>query len=60
VEWNAFYKGTIHLHGHQHNHPDYNYHNPEKGLRRYDVGIDAKYMAPVSIDEIINFFDLNS
>lgn len=55
-EWNHFFHGSIHLHGHQHNHADYNCQNRERGLRRYDVGVDANNMSPVSIDEIINFF----
>ena len=48
----------IHLHGHQHNHEDYNYKNLQKGLRKYDVGVDANYMAPVSIEDIVTFFQL--
>lgn len=57
-EWNGYFKGTIHLHGHQHNHEDYNYKNLQKGLRKYDVGVDANYMAPVSIEDIVTFFQL--
>lgn len=55
-EWNHYFRGAIHLHGHQHNHEDYNLMNLEKGLRMYDVGVDANLMAPVSIEEIIDFF----
>ena len=56
-EWNHFFRGAIHLHGHQHNSPEYNILNEEKGLKKYDVGVDANYMKPVSIEEIIEFFD---
>ena len=55
VEWNGYYKGSIMLHGHQHNHADYNAANRKKGLRRYDVGVDANHMAPVSAEEIIRW-----
>lgn len=55
-EWNGYFRGTIQLHGHQHNHVDYNYKNLEKGIRRFDVGVDANYMKPVSIEDIISFF----
>ena len=54
-EWNHFFRGAIHLHGHQHNSPEYNILNEEKGLKKYDVGVDANYMKPVSIEEIIKF-----
>ncbi len=59
LEWNAFYKGSIHLHGHQHNKPDYNFFNLSKAINRYDVGVDANYMSPVSADEIIDFFEVS-
>lgn len=55
-EWNGYFRGTIQLHGHQHNHVNYNYDNLEKGIRRFDVGVDANYMKPVSIEDIIEFF----
>ena len=57
-EWNKFYRGAYHLHGHQHNNSLYNFENLKKGLRRYDVGVDANNFKPVSIDEIIKFFDM--
>ena len=56
VEWNASRRGSIHLHGHQHNHRDYNLANRRAGLLRYDVGVDANDMAPVSAEEILAFF----
>lgn len=58
VEWNGFHRGSIDLHGHQHNHADYNYNNLQNGIRRYDVGVDANYMSPVSAEDIIVFFQL--
>lgn len=57
AEWNGFYHGAIHLHGHQHNHAVVNYRNRDNGLLRYDVGVDANAMAPVSIQEIIAFLN---
>lgn len=58
-EWNGFFRGSIHLHGHQHNRPDYNYENLRQGLCRYDVGVDANYMSPVSAEDILAFFTLS-
>ena len=56
VEWNGSHKGSIELHGHQHNHEDYNYLNKKNGIYRYDVGVDANNMETVSAEEIIAFF----
>ena len=56
LEWNHFFRGSIHLHGHQHNKPEYNLENLKNGIKRYDVGVDANNMTPVSADEIIAFF----
>ena len=42
---------------HQHNHRDYNELMRSKGIRRYDVGVDANEFYPVSIDEIIDFME---
>lgn len=55
LEWPHFYRGAIHLHGHQHNPSDYNKYMKEQGIKRYDVGVDANMYKPVSIDEIIEF-----
>lgn len=56
-EWNHYFRGAIHLHGHQHNHSDYNCKMKLKGLKRYDVGVDANMYRPVSIEEIMRFFE---
>lgn len=55
-EWNGYFRGTFHLHGHQHNHEDYNFNNLQNGMRKFDVGVDANYMRPVCIENIITFF----
>lgn len=56
AEWNGIRKGAIHLHGHQHNLPVYNYQQKQAGVFRYDVGVDANNFTPVSIDSIVKFF----
>ena len=56
LEWNGRGKGAIALHGHQHNHKDYNVENRRNRILRYDVGVDANNMQPVSAEEIIEFF----
>lgn len=56
LEWNGCGKGSIALHGHQHNHKNYNAENRKKGILRYDVGVDANDMTPISAKEIIDFF----
>lgn len=56
LEWNGFYKNSIHLHGHQHNNSFYNEMNRHNNVLRYDVGVDANDYKPVSINEIITFF----
>lgn len=55
--WNGCHKGTIHLHGHLHSKEEYNYENLNKGLKRFDVGVDANNMYPISIEDIITFFN---
>jgi calcineurin-like phosphoesterase family protein len=53
TEWNSKKRGTIHLHGHIHSDISYNLEMIEKGIKIYDVGVDANNYSPVSIDEII-------
>ena len=58
AERDRSHHGSVHLHGHQHNKPEYNSSNAKQGLLRYDVGVEANAMASVSIDEILNFFKI--
>ena len=46
-EWNGYFRGSVHLHGHQHNHI------PVTADRRIDVGVDAWNFCPVSIERLI-------
>ena len=55
AEWNHFYHGSIHLHGHAHNHLEYNLKQKELGRKIYDVGVDANDYRPVSIYEILDW-----
>ncbi len=57
ISWNGSERGSYHLHGHQHNIPEYNITMRIAGTRRYDVGVDANDFKPVSIEEIIVFFE---
>lgn len=57
VEWPKSRHGSIHLHGHQHNKPEYNQVQKTLSKLRYDVGVDANYYCPVSLNEILQFFE---
>lgn len=57
LDWEgAHSKGSYMLHGHMHNFAEYNRSNRDKGIRRYDVGVDANEYRPVSLQEIVDFF----
>ena len=62
LSWRGAFQGSYMVHGHTHNHSDYNERNKEKGLRRYDVGVDANEYCPVRIQDILAYFpeDKNS
>lgn len=57
MDWRGLGHGSIHLHGHIHSNPAYNEMNRAGGMLRYDVGVDANGYAPVSLEEILAFFD---
>lgn len=50
-------RGSIQLHGHIHSRPEYNERSRGRRLFRYDVGVDANGYRPVSIEEVMAFFD---
>ena len=57
LSWPKKNSGGIHLHGHIHARQDYNLMNREEGILRYDVGVDANQFMPVSLQQILSFFD---
>lgn len=58
ADWAGKGRGSIHLHGHIHSHgPAYNEACRQRGLLRYDVGVDANGYAPVSLTQILAFFE---
>lgn len=57
VSWDGSERGSYCLHGHQHNVPEYNMQQRANGIKRYDVGVDANHFTPVSIEEIVAFFE---
>ena len=52
AEWQGFYRGSIHLHGHVHNRPNSSYWNPSI-VRAFNVGVDVNDYKPVSMIEIV-------
>ena len=57
LSWPKSFQGSYQLHGHIHARNDYNIQNKMDGIRRYDVGVDANDFHPVSVEQIINFFE---
>ena len=57
VSWNKDSHGSYNLHGHSHNFAEYNLQNRASGRRQYDVGVDANGFRPVSLDQIVKFFE---
>lgn len=58
LAWNRYQHGSLMLHGHIHSTGEYNEANRAEGIRRYDVGVDANNFYPVSLDEILKFFEI--
>ena len=57
ADWPSMRRGSWHLHGHIHSRgTDYNEFNLRQNVLRYDVGVDANGFAPVSLDELAEWF----
>ena len=57
ADWPSMRRGSWHLHGHIHScGTDYNGFNLRQGVMRFDVGVDANGFAPVSLDELAEWF----
>ena len=59
LSWPKKNSGSIQLHGHIHADRDYNLKNREEGIFRYDVGVDANDYYPVSLQTILDFFNIH-
>lgn len=46
--WNKNHRGSWHLHGHSHNHL-----RSGPNQKRLDVGVDAHYLSPISLEEVV-------
>ena len=58
ADWAGMRQGALHLHGHIHSRGlDYNEACRSRGLLRYDVGMDANGYAPVSLSQVMAFFN---
>lgn len=55
--WNGMRRGAFQLHGHQHNPPRHNECNRKMGIAQLDMGVDAQAMAPISIEELLVFWE---
>jgi len=56
LSWPKSTRGSFQLHGHIHSDAAYNRENRANGILRYDVGVDANQYMPVSISQILQFF----
>ena len=58
LSWPKKNKESIQLHGHIHADMTYNEQNRNENIRRYDVGVDANEFYPVSVKQIVEFFEM--
>lgn len=57
MDWPGLGHGSVHLHGHIHAPRAYDEWNREMRMLRYDVGVDANGYAPISLEEVLAFFE---
>lgn len=55
--WPKKNSGSIQLYGHIHAREEYNLQNRVNGIRKYDVGVDTNNYYPVSVKQIVEFFE---
>ncbi|MCF0187295.1 MAG: metallophosphoesterase [Bacteroidaceae bacterium] len=58
LSWPKSNSGSLQLHGHIHSDESYNLKNKAEGIRRYDVGVDANQFLPVSVHQVLDFFEI--
>lgn len=56
VEWNGFFRGTLHFYGHIHNNTQNNAYKIMKNVEgAYNVGVDILDFTPRSLTDVIKF-----
>ena len=59
VEWNGFFRGSIHLYGHIHNNIQNNAYKIMKNIdNAYNVGADILDFTPKTLSEVIQYSEL--
>lgn len=58
LSWPKSHHGSLQLHGHVHGRRTDNEVNRDAGIRRFDVGVDANDYYPISIKQILSFFEI--
>ena len=56
VEWNAFYRGAIHLYGHIHNNDNDAQRIMAKIPNCYNAGMDCLNFVPMTLTQIIDYY----
>ncbi len=57
LSWPKKDSGSIQLHGHIHAREEYNLQNRADGTLRFDVGVDANDFMPISVNQVLQFFE---
>ena len=52
-EWNAVYRGSVHLYGHVHNIMEYTDWHLNRGWRSINVGVDVNDYCPINVKQIL-------
>jgi len=52
-EWDAVYRGSIHLYGHVHGNMEYSGWHRDRGWRSINVGMDVNNFYPLSVKQIL-------